>query len=218
MPKRVESPASEIDVGVGQRKQAQGQARDPVVESATSASTADGWSRCSVISSALPTGRIRVSVGRGPLGQANRREARPLVSCQRCCGKPGVAPAPSRHRRPASARAAARSTFGRPVAGSGARRHIDAVSSSRSVPLTHDARRVSHAAKLFDHGVRLIRLDQRAPYPTTAPPPNAKASSAPASSSVKTGSVVRTSVTFLWSFTAIRASRGSHHCHATDEK
>ena len=49
---------------------------------ATSASTAAGWSRCSVISSALPAGRIRAPSGRIALRQPDRGQPRPLVAAQ----------------------------------------------------------------------------------------------------------------------------------------
>ena len=68
-------PASEIDV-VSVRAKRQRASRDPVSSLATSASTADGWSRCSVISSALPTGRIRAPSGAAPCARriAARRD------------------------------------------------------------------------------------------------------------------------------------------------
>ena len=97
------SPASEIDV-VSVRAKRLSAIRGPGSSLATNASTAAGWSRCSVISSALPTCRMRVPPGGTPC--ASRIAARraslyrdsAVLNASRCPSPAGVAEARGRSR------------------------------------------------------------------------------------------------------------------------
>ena len=113
--------------------------REPIGRRLASASTAAGWSRCSVSSSAVPVGRIRSADGIMP-----------------CASR--IAASRDALYRPSADRNARRGSSGRGLGcGCGCG---DPVAIGDRPLYAHQARRVTDPAELLDHGLRLVGTDQ----------------------------------------------------------